>query len=112
MVGSREDRQVNIPTIAVLCKQLGYSGSGENDKTSGQTESRLRDTTQGWRKDYVTSDGRKGTALRDWKSEKGRADIEMMTSDYLKSGHGERFWPSGGESQDNTKLRYPQQKAE
>ena len=94
MANSRNLLQCSVPKISVLCERLGYSDKGDKNAMTGQSELRLRETTQHWRKGYVTPDGKPGTELRDWRIKEGQLRIKLMVAEYLESGDGERFWPS------------------
>ncbi|MCJ1390636.1 hypothetical protein MMC18_003497 [Xylographa bjoerkii] len=93
-MASRENLQINVSKISVLCESLGYTGHRQKNAVTNQSEMRLRETTQSWRKNYITKDGREGSELRDWKTDRGRADLKAMALKYLEVGNGERFWPS------------------
>jgi hypothetical protein len=104
MSPSRKNLQTSIPTVGALCEKLGY-GKGKNELT-GLSKNDLTETTQVWRKKYVTPGGKPGRELKDWKSATERQELLVMVTEYLDDGNGERFWPSNRADDTGNQLRY------
>jgi hypothetical protein len=106
MSPTRKNLQTSIPTVGALCEKLGY-GKGKNEVT-GLSKNDLTETTQVWRKKYVTPGGKPGRELKDWKSAAERQELLLMATRYLdEDGNGERFWPHNSEDDASKQLRYP-----
>ncbi|KAH0541550.1 hypothetical protein FGG08_003962 [Glutinoglossum americanum] len=102
----RRNLQTSIPTVGSLCEKLGY-GKGKNEVT-GLSKNDLTETTQVWRKKYITPSGKLGRELKDWKSVAERHDLLVMAIKYLDDDrNGERFWPNNREDDAGKHLHYP-----
>ena len=94
--------QNQIPKVKHLCQALGFGGP--HDKS----EHDLKDSTQSWRKQYVTSDGTRGKDLKEWRSPKTQNDLLCMTRDFLESGgYGVQHWPTKGIASPRQILEFP-----
>lgn len=94
--------QNRIPKVKDLCQALGFGVSIE------RPEQDLKDSTQNWRKQYITSDGTFGKDLKEWRSAKTQNDLLAMSRDYLEiGGWGMSHWPSSGNESPRDIPEYP-----
>ena len=93
---------LEIPTVNVLCQDLGLNADSQK---------KFRDSVTNWRKGYRTAFGKKGTALLDWDSYVERYDLGVMAQQFVEtSSNAHDFWPSDGGSSAQGSLRYPNDK--
>lgn len=82
-------RQADVLSVEEICTELGY-----NTRQKPKRQHDLTLATKEWRVSYLSSDGIPGKELTDWGSEKGNADIRVMSQRFLEC-HGVRHWPPG-----------------
>lgn len=84
MSSSRLDiPQSQIPNVKKLCEELGYH----------HLQSKLKETTQNFRKQYKTKDGISGRNLIEWRQAKTQEDLYYMATKYLAS-YRQELWPN------------------
>lgn len=81
--------QSQVLSVEDICHQLGY-----NTKTKPKRQYDLTLATKEWRVSYISIDGIPGKELTEWGTEKGNADIKVMSQKFLKC-YGVRHWPPG-----------------
>ena len=94
--------QNQIPQIRELQDKLGFDG------TDGRSPADLIDATHRFRKEYLTSDGRPGRDLKDWKTPRTQAELLRMARTFLNDEHyGRKFWSASANSSSKRGLEYP-----
>lgn len=82
-------QQSQVLTVDQICTELGYNSEQKPERQYDLTLS-----TKEWRESYTSSDGIPGRELTEWSSDKGNADIKVMSQNFLTC-YGLRHWPPG-----------------